>query len=619
MTFVHIDGILRSTPGIWESTRKQKCLLISVLFLSIYSVVSEASDYSSPIALTLSSEGSILYVAELTGESVAIIDTTTGQLTKRIPIGSRVNGLTLSADNKTLYVTAGQENGRLISINTTDGKILQNLSTGHTPTSPKITTDGRLLLVCNRYKNTVSIFRLDSNMNEVSIAVPREPIAAAITPDNRLAVVANHLQAGRSDVNHIAAVVSLIDLTTQRKLMDIGLPNGSGGLRDVCISPDGRYAYVTHLLARFQLPTTQVDRGWMNTNAFSIIDLQNRKWLTTVLLDEMDLGAANPWGIACSADGRLICVCHSGTHEVSMINRIALHKKITESTDLMKIANDFSFLNGLRLRIPLSGKGPRSVVLYENKAYVGLYFSDVVDVIDLSRTEDVIAATLSLGSKQTTSDIRRGEMIFNDGEKCFQKWQSCASCHPDGSMDAMNWDLLNDGVGNHKNVKSLLLSYVTPPVMSSGVRADAETAVRAGMHHIQFLEFDGNDVDTIDAYLKSMKPIPSPYLVDGQLSESARRGAKLFESAGCVRCHSGPYLTDMKSHAVGTGRGKEADLKWDTPTLINVWKTAPYMHDGRAVTIQEVLTTENPHDNRGKTSTLTGQQIYDLAEFVLSQ
>jgi mono/diheme cytochrome c family protein len=183
----------------------------------------------------------------------------------------------------------------------------------------------------------------------------------------------------------------------------------------------------------------------------------------------------------------------------------------------------------------------------------------------------------------------------------------------------MNWDLLNDGVGNHKNVKSLLLSHATPPVMSSGIRPDAEAAVRAGMHHIQFLAIDENDANALDAYLRSMKPIPSPYLVNGQLSASARRGARLFNSAGCLRCHSGPYLTDTKSHDVGTGMGRETDWIWDTPTLINVWKTAPYLHDGRAVTIQEVLTTGNPHDHRGTTSTLTEQQINDLAEFVLSQ
>jgi hypothetical protein len=43
------------------------------------------------------------------------------------------------------------------------------------------------------------------------------------------------------------------------------------------VSPDGRFAYVTHTLGRYQLPTTQLERGWMNTNALSIIDVGRRQ------------------------------------------------------------------------------------------------------------------------------------------------------------------------------------------------------------------------------------------------------------------------------------------------------------------------------------------------------
>ena len=52
------------------------------------------------------------------------------------------------------------------------------------------------------------------------------------------------------------------------------------------ISPDGKYVYATHILARYQMPTTQLERGWMNTNALSIIDVEARKLLNTVLLDD---------------------------------------------------------------------------------------------------------------------------------------------------------------------------------------------------------------------------------------------------------------------------------------------------------------------------------------------
>ena len=70
---------------------------------------------------------------------------------------------------------------------------------------------------------------------------------------------------------------------------------------------------------------------------------------------------------------------------------------------------------------------------------------------------------------------------------------------------------------------------------------------------------------------------------------------------------------------MGTGKDIEKDRAFDTPTLIEVWRTVPYLYDGRAVTMKEVLTKYNAGDKHGTTSSLTEEQINDLAEFVLSQ
>jgi cytochrome c peroxidase len=70
---------------------------------------------------------------------------------------------------------------------------------------------------------------------------------------------------------------------------------------------------------------------------------------------------------------------------------------------------------------------------------------------------------------------------------------------------------------------------------------------------------------------------------------------------------------------VGTGKDVDKDVKFDTPTLVEVWRTAPYLYDGRAANIKEVLTTHNPDDKHGLTSNLTNNEIEDLAQFVLSQ
>jgi cytochrome c peroxidase len=209
-------------------------------------------------------------------------------------------------------------------------------------------------------------------------------------------------------------------------------------------------------------------------------------------------------------------------------------------------------------------------------------------------------------------------MFFYDASLCFQSWLSCSTCHPEGRTDALNWDLLNDGMGNPKQAKSMLLAHKTPPAMITGVRASAEIAVRAGIRHIQFAVRPEEDAVAIDEYLKALEAMPSPHLVDGKLSESAEKGKKVFSVAGCADCHDGPYYTDLQKYDVGTGRGREKETEFDTPTLVETWRTAPYLHDGRAATLKDMLTKFNPEDRHGETTKLSAEQLKDLVEFVMS-
>jgi len=399
--------------------------------------------------------------------------------------------------------------------------------------------------------------------------------------------------------------------------------------RDIAISPDGQNAYVTHLLARYQLPTTQLERGWMNTNALTVIDVASRKRINTVLLDDVDLGAANPWSVACTADGKQICVTTAGTHELSVIDRSGLHDKLTRAAANEKVSdasssaedvpNDLSFLVGLKRRLKLSGNGPRGLALIGTQAYITEHFTDSLGVVDVKPESRAKARSIALGPQKPLTAIRQGELFFHDAALCFQSWQSCSSCHPGNARaDALNWDLMNDGLGNPKNTKNLLLAHKTPPSMSLGVRSTAELAVRAGIRHIQFAVRPEADAVAIDQYLKSLQPVPSPHLVKGKLSKSAARGQTLFNSAGCAQCHSGRLHTDLEKYDVGTGKLREVGQEFDTPSLVEVWRTAPYLHDGRARTIADVLGKFNPDDAHGDTSDLTDKQIADLAAYVLS-
>jgi len=621
-------------------------------------------EFLGPSALAASKDGRTLYVAGADANQVAFISLPDGRAYRTVPVPSEPTGLTLSPDGSRLYVTCAAAQSTVLAIDASSGQAQGRIAAGHFACGPVVSPDGKRLYVCNRFDGDVSVIDLETGQEAARVPASREPVAAAVTPDGRSVFVANHLPAGRADQYDASAAVTVIDTATH-ETASIRLPPGATGMRGICVGPDGQYAYATHVLARYELPTTQVEHGWMNANALSVIDARKRKRVNTVLLDDMERGAANPWGVACSADGKWLCIAHAGTHEVSLINAPGLLEKLravpegefgevvyddrNEILDYFRrhraalagksygyddgrplytlggvggVPNDLTFLGGLRRRIPLPGKGSRGLAVVGSKVYVAQYFSDSLCAVNLRPDADDPVRALPLGPKPKLTRARRGQMLFNDATLCFHGWQSCASCHPDGRTDGLNWDLLNDGMANTKNTRSLLLAHRTPPAMSTGVRPSAEAGVRAGLEHILFTDVRERDASAMDAYLKSLEPVPSPHLAaGGGLSPSAERGRRLFfsERMGCATCHPAPLYTDLRTYDVGSRGPEDRRDAFDTPTVIEAWRTAPYMHDGRYTTIREVI-AEGKHGARhGRVADLTAQQITDLVEFVLSQ
>ncbi len=612
--------------------RRAVCLSVSAAALC-----GQARSYLSPEYLAAAPDGKTLYATAATAGKILLIDMAQKRVGAEWKLPGNPTGLAVAGDG-TVFVTAGTVGGELLWLGP-DGKILDKVTVGHTPMSPVVSADGKKVFVLNRFGNTVMAVEVGRKLQVTGVrAVPREPCAAALGAGGRLLFVANHLSSGKATDEVVSAVVSVIETGTLKLIGNYPLPNGATGVRGVCAAPDGKHVYVTHTFGRYQLPTTQLERGWMNTAGLSVFNGETGTYVNTVLLDDIDLGAANPWGVAATLDGKNLIVAHAGTREISVIDRAALHErlgraakgeKVTEVTKSgSDVPNDLSFLVGARRRVRLDGDGPRGLAVAGQAVYAALYFADALASVDLAGAV-LRAEHMALGEPVDLSAdrVRRGEMLFNDGIMCFQQWQSCASCHPDGRADGLNWDLLNDGIGNPKQTKSLVYSHLTPPTMVSGIRPDMQTCNRRGITHIQFVVRPEEDALCVDEYVMSLRPVPSPYLENGKLSEAARAGEKLFRSSGCAECHpqdkAGPegeaLFTNLRKYDLGLGVGNEAGTAFDTATLLEIWRTAPYLYDGRALTLEDLLTVCNPDDRHGRTKDLKPKEITALAEYLLSQ
>ena len=591
--------------------------------------------YLSPEYLATAPDGKTVYVTAATSSKLLVFDAAGSKVAGEWGLKCDPSGVAVAADG-TVYVTGGGVEGMLYKLSPA-GKVVGKVAVGHTPMAPVVSPDGLTVYVLNRFNNSVSAVDAAKMKVRATVPVLREPHAAVLGAGGKLLFVANHLPACRATDDVVSAAVSVIDTATFKVVKNVPLPNGSTGVRGIGASPDGKAVYVTHTFGRYQLPTTQLERGWMNTAGLSVLSGETGDYVNTALLDDVDLGAANPWGVAVTPDGKSLLVAHAGTREISIIDREALHarleraaknEKVTEVTkSAADVPNDLSFLVTIRRRVKVNGDGPRGLAIADGRILAACYFADALAEIKLADAAPK-ASLLPLGPAVDLSKdrVRRGEMLWNDGAMCFQQWQSCASCHPDGRTDGLNWDLVNDGIGNPKQTKNMVYSHLTPPTMVTGIREDMATCNRKGMTHIQFVVRPEEDGLCLDAYVMSLKPVPSPYLEGGSLSREAKRGAKVFKKAGCAECHpsskDGPkgerLFTNLKKYDLGLGVGNEEGRQFDTTTLVETWRTAPYLYDGRALTMTDVLTVCNPKDTHGATKNLTPEEIKALAAYVLS-
>ena len=598
---------------------KSAILSVALLFFVFVFLVSftggsignkKESDPLSPTAFVIDSIHNYIIVAQKTGMSVDVIDLKTNALIKRIPTKLPPTGICHNGLDK-VYVTCSYALGEIVEVDVEQLKVTRSWAAGHGAISPVLAPDRSQLFVANQYTNDITVFDVLTTKELTNIKVLRQPMVMDITPDGRWLYVANFLPATRADIDTVAADVSIIDVENQKLLKHIKLSNGSNALRGLKVTPDGKYVLISHNLGRFQVPTTQLEQGWMNTSALSVLDVEQQSSLATLLLDEPEYGAAGSWGV--DANSMYVAVAHSGTHDYSLIDYRKMIEKLNAVEDKEFLSYDLTFLRDIRQRYKLEGNGPRDIKLTSNQVFAALYFSDRIQVDDLYNRKKL--SSIEMNPALQIDSARLGEIIFNDASHCFQQWQSCNGCHPnEARTDGLNWDLLNDGIGNPKNCKSMLLSHETPPAMITGIRPTAEIAVRAGFRHIQFAQVDEADARAVDQYLKTLKPVPSPYLVEGQLSEKAQKGKVLYKKLGCANCHPAPYYTDGKKHQIGSPGISDRTSSWDTPTLIEVWRSGPYLHDGRSATIYDMLKT----DKHGLREELTDKEIEQLAEYVLS-
>jgi YVTN family beta-propeller protein len=520
----------------------------------------------SAAAVAVDARGATLAAVNPDSASVTLLELPSLGLRAEVPVGADPRTLSFTPDGTRLLVANyGGDNVSIISV--ASGQVEAEVVVGGRPYG----------VVAGSVWAYVSLMGLSQivviDLADLSVAA-RVPVGAfpaglALSRD-QASLYVTHLY---------SSTVTILDTASASLRKTItGDPHGNLS-QFVTLSPDGTRAYLprSHSLADSQYLTysTTVQP------TLDVLDLSGSAGSASLNLARLGGPASLPFAAAASPDGGRVYVANAGSDDISVID----------------------LASGAQLARMPAGRNPRGLALSPNgrRLFVDNVLDGTLDVFDsqsLARVETITLTRLPLAL-----DVLTGKRLFNSALPPMSRdhWLACAACHLDGGADGRTWVGFPDGP---RNTPALFGAATTLPLHWNGDLAelqDTEQTIRtiqggAGLE----LPDRAADLDALAAYLKTLAVAASPHATD-TAADSIRRGAYAFQRWGCAGCHAAPLYTDRHVHISNVGdaaleRRQSGPLpRFDTPSLLGVWATAPYFHDGSALTLRDTLFSAGFH------------------------
>ncbi len=587
--------------------------------------------YRSPLNVVVSADGRRLYATASQGNSLLVVDLETRRLAQEIPVGTKPHSIALAPDGRRAYVSNGGADSIAI-VDLDAGRVAATVAVGDEPAGLALAKDGTTLFVANWFGNDISVIDLAQGAEVRRLRAGSNPYDLALAPDGKRLFVTAQLSYPKSGPDPPVSEVTVVDVDRRVVHARTELANAHL-LEGVAVAPQGDLALITLVRPKNLLPAIQVARGWMMTNGVGALDLQTGR-VAQVLLDEVNAFYADPCDVVFTPDGRLAFVSHSGADVITAIDvgRLRALLASASSDQLATFANHLGLSKQyVRARIPV-GANPKGLAVSPDGrwVYVAERLADRIAVIDVSRME--VAARIDVGVTTRETVLRRGERLFNSASRTFQGQFSCRSCHPNNHVDRLQYDFEPDGLGrNIVDNRTLLEIDGTAPFKWDG--KNTSMYMQCGIRFARFLTriepFAPDDLNALVAFMRSLRNPPNSHRAsDGMLTPAQARGKALFERTAmrdgrpiapkdrCITCHPPPNFTNRQKFDVGSSSPSDDKKEFDTPQLRNVYQSAPYLHDGKATTLEEIWTRFNPYDTHGITVDLSKVDLNDLIEYL---
>jgi DNA-binding beta-propeller fold protein YncE len=587
----------------------------NILAISLL-VSSSALAGSSNSLLDISADGKLLACSNRDSGTVTIVDLAQHAKLREIPVGKKPEGVSFLGSSHQLAVAVYAAD-KIVLLDADDGKEIGQIEVFDEPYGVVSSGDGKRVYVTLDYPGRVVEVDAESRTIKREFDVGKFTRGIAISPDDKRIFVSEYY----------TAAIKVVDVA-DGKVMDQWPGASTDNLvRQVTLHPRRPKAYFAHMRSRVTAVHGEGSifpyLGVVDTDAETAEGSRRKR----IPMDAFRgaLVTANPWEVAISPDGRSLYIVFAGTNDLFACGVV--------DDDYREV----SYRNYVQM-----GQNPRAVRVSPDNNTVYVYNALDFTLVAFNAEDMRRVASIAVTENPLPADVLLGKQLFYSALQPMvgRRGISCSSCHPDGEPDGRTWHN-PEGL---RNTQSLAGMAWTHPIHWSADRdevQDFEHTIRGplmqGRGLIRGTLKDNlgepnrglsDNLDALAAYNNSHAFQLSPHAKQG-LSAAAGRGREVFfsEKTQCTKCHSSPTYCDSRPrpaaeivrHDVGTGEDDPSEKmgpKYDTPTLLGIYRTAPYLHHGRAESLEEVLTKYNPHDKHGVTSHLTPAQVADVVEFL---
>ena len=591
-------------------------------------------DYLSPLNLTMSEDGHHMYVVAQDGDAILKVDTRSQEVVATALVGDHPHSAVLDGEKQLLYVS-NQWSDNVSVLDAVSLTHLDTLKAGNGPSGLALSADKKRLYIVNTFSSSVSVIDISTEKELKRLRVGDDPTSIAISREDQILVGSR--RAGLSDYG-VPLETDLVRIDSKYDRVKERVPmTNAYMIENITYTPSSDLALTTLIRPKNNIPSVQVEGGWMMTHGIGLIENGGSGKTAQLLIDEPNSYYPDPFDIVVTPDGKKAFVSSSGVNVISVIAIDSLRSLVKNSTqmELDRLANDLDASRSFVISRIETGAGPKGMAIAPDgkQLYVAEQLEDKIAVIDVKTLKKI--GSVDLGGPERVTVSRQGRRLFTNAGHTFQNQYSCYTCHPDNHEDGLVYNMAGAHMGrNLANTQSLREIGDTAPFKWNG--KNQTVYKQDGMRFSTILTrteaFSYKDLDAITAYI--MRGIDHPpnlqYNPDGNLTASQERGKAIFdrtvdnngkvipENNRCVTCHPAPLYTNRQMADVSTLAETDDPMLFDTPHLTNLFSSPPYLHDGRARTLEEIWTVYAEDDRHGRVNDLTKPELNDLINYLKS-